>query len=141
MSDITPRTYRLLTRSDMDGLVCAVLLKELGMLGEIVFQHGSELKLLDLATETVRTLEVTIPGDRPALVTSGPIRLGCVLLIAGVLGLGVAPERLLKTISSSCPSVNPTFPAETVSTQTQRPKTPSGNARVFDHVPTRLFRF
>ena len=32
-------TYRLITRSDMDGLVCAVLLKELGLLGEIVFQH------------------------------------------------------------------------------------------------------
>ena len=32
--------YRLITRSDMDGLVCAVLLKELGLLGEIVFQIG-----------------------------------------------------------------------------------------------------
>ncbi len=29
-------TYRLITRSDMDGLVCAVLLKELGMLGDIL---------------------------------------------------------------------------------------------------------
>ena len=44
MSDITPRTYRLLTRSDMDGLVCAVLLKELGMLGEIVFHHPKDVQ-------------------------------------------------------------------------------------------------
>ena len=34
--------YRLLTRSDMDGLVCAVLLKELGTLGEIVFHHPKD---------------------------------------------------------------------------------------------------
>ena len=38
------RKYRLLTRSDMDGLVCAVLLKELGMLGEIVFAHPKDVQ-------------------------------------------------------------------------------------------------
>ncbi len=36
--------YRLITRSDMDGLVCAVLLKELGLLGEIVFQHPKDMQ-------------------------------------------------------------------------------------------------
>lgn len=36
--------YRLLTRSDMDGLVCAVLLKEIGLLGEIVFQHPKDMQ-------------------------------------------------------------------------------------------------
>jgi nanoRNase/pAp phosphatase (c-di-AMP/oligoRNAs hydrolase) len=36
--------YRLLTRSDMDGLVCAVLLKEMGMLGEIVFHHPKDVQ-------------------------------------------------------------------------------------------------
>ncbi len=36
--------YRLITRSDMDGLVCAVLLKELGMLGEIVFHHPKDVQ-------------------------------------------------------------------------------------------------
>ncbi len=35
--------------------------------GEIVFQHGAELKLLDLATEESRAIEVVIPGDRPRL--------------------------------------------------------------------------
>jgi nanoRNase/pAp phosphatase (c-di-AMP/oligoRNAs hydrolase) len=36
--------YRLITRSDMDGLVCAVLLKELGMLGEIAFHHPKDVQ-------------------------------------------------------------------------------------------------
>jgi nanoRNase/pAp phosphatase (c-di-AMP/oligoRNAs hydrolase) len=36
--------HRLITRSDMDGLVCAVLLKELGLLGEIVFQHPKDMQ-------------------------------------------------------------------------------------------------
>jgi nanoRNase/pAp phosphatase (c-di-AMP/oligoRNAs hydrolase) len=43
MPDETKK-YRLLTRSDMDGLVCAVLLKELGMLGEIVFHHPKDVQ-------------------------------------------------------------------------------------------------
>jgi nanoRNase/pAp phosphatase (c-di-AMP/oligoRNAs hydrolase) len=37
-------TYRLITRSDMDGLVCAVLLKELGMLGDILFAHPKDMQ-------------------------------------------------------------------------------------------------
>ena len=43
MTDTTTK-YRLLTRSDMDGLVCAVLLKELGMLGDIVFHHPKDVQ-------------------------------------------------------------------------------------------------
>ena len=39
-----PTRYRLLTRSDMDGLVCAVLLKEMGMLGDIVFVHPKDMQ-------------------------------------------------------------------------------------------------
>lgn len=44
MTDLAPNTYRLLTRSDMDGLVCAVLLKELGLLGDIVFHHPKDVQ-------------------------------------------------------------------------------------------------
>ena len=40
----TTAQYRLLTRSDFDGLVCAVLLKELGMLGEIKFVHPKDMQ-------------------------------------------------------------------------------------------------
>lgn len=39
-----PDKYRLLTRSDMDGLICAVLLKELGILGEVVFHHPKDVQ-------------------------------------------------------------------------------------------------
>ncbi len=37
-------TYRLVTRSDFDGLVCAILLKELGILGEIEFVHPKDVQ-------------------------------------------------------------------------------------------------
>ena len=36
--------FRLLTRSDFDGLVCAVLLKDLNMLGEISFVHPKDVQ-------------------------------------------------------------------------------------------------
>src|SRR5579885_3682068 len=38
------KQYRLLTRSDFDGLVCAVLLKELGILGSIEFVHPKDVQ-------------------------------------------------------------------------------------------------
>ena len=38
------RTYRLVTRSDFDGLVCAALLKELGLLQEILFVHPKDVQ-------------------------------------------------------------------------------------------------
>lgn len=36
--------YRLVTRSDFDGLVCAVLLKKLGMIDEIKFVHPKDMQ-------------------------------------------------------------------------------------------------
>jgi len=36
--------FRLVTRSDFDGLVCAVLLKELGLVGEISFVHPKDMQ-------------------------------------------------------------------------------------------------
>ena len=42
MSD--PRRYRLVTRADFDGLVCAVLLKELELIDEIVFVHPKDMQ-------------------------------------------------------------------------------------------------
>jgi len=38
------KQYRLLTRSDFDGLVCAILLKELGILGSIQFVHPKDVQ-------------------------------------------------------------------------------------------------
>ena len=38
------KKYRLVTRSDMDGLVCAVLLKHLDMIGDIKFVHPKDMQ-------------------------------------------------------------------------------------------------
>ncbi len=37
-------SFRLITRSDFDGLVCAILLKELGILGDIRFVHPKDVQ-------------------------------------------------------------------------------------------------
>lgn len=45
MSDQVPTgKYRLLTRSDFDGLVCAILLKEMGILDDIKFVHPKDMQ-------------------------------------------------------------------------------------------------
>jgi nanoRNase/pAp phosphatase (c-di-AMP/oligoRNAs hydrolase)/glyoxylase-like metal-dependent hydrolase (beta-lactamase superfamily II) len=38
------RKFRLITRSDFDGLVCAVLLEELGMIDDILFVHPKDMQ-------------------------------------------------------------------------------------------------
>jgi len=38
------KKYRLLTRSDFDGLVCAILLKDMGMLDSIQFVHPKDVQ-------------------------------------------------------------------------------------------------
>ena len=38
------KKYRLITRSDMDGLVCAILLKELNIVDEITFAHPKDMQ-------------------------------------------------------------------------------------------------
>lgn len=40
----TEKKYRLITRSDFDGLVCAILLKEMDMLGDIKFVHPKDVQ-------------------------------------------------------------------------------------------------
>ncbi len=39
-----PTRYRLLTRSDFDGLVCAMLFKELDLIEQILFVHPSDMQ-------------------------------------------------------------------------------------------------
>lgn len=41
---MTPAKFRLVTRSDFDGLVCAVLLKELDLIDEIKFVHPKDMQ-------------------------------------------------------------------------------------------------
>ena len=39
-----PSTFRLVTRSDFDGLVCAVLLKQLNLIDDILFVHPKDMQ-------------------------------------------------------------------------------------------------
>ncbi len=57
---ITPdpnKKYRLITRSDMDGLVCGVLLKELGMIDEITFAHPKDMQdgIIEVGPDDITT--------------------------------------------------------------------------------------
>ncbi len=49
--------YRLITRSDMDGLVCAVLLKELNIIDDITFAHPKDMQdgLVDVDSDVITT--------------------------------------------------------------------------------------
>jgi nanoRNase/pAp phosphatase (c-di-AMP/oligoRNAs hydrolase) len=67
------RTYRLVTRSDFDGLVCAALLKELGLLHDILFVHPKdvqdgkvELTAHDITTNLPYRPEVALSFDHHA---------------------------------------------------------------------------
>jgi nanoRNase/pAp phosphatase (c-di-AMP/oligoRNAs hydrolase) len=65
-----PSTRRLVTRSDFDGLVCAALLKELGILEDILFVHPKdvqdgkvELTANDITTNLPYRPEVALSFD------------------------------------------------------------------------------
>jgi nanoRNase/pAp phosphatase (c-di-AMP/oligoRNAs hydrolase) len=70
--DLT-RTYRLVTRSDFDGLVCAALLQELGLLHDMLFVHPKdvqdgkvELTAHDITTNLPYRPEVGLSFDHHA---------------------------------------------------------------------------
>ena len=56
--------FRLITRSDMDGLVCAVLLKELGLVDEIEFVHPKDMQdgKIELGGRDITTNLPYVPG-------------------------------------------------------------------------------
>ena len=58
------RKYRLITRSDMDGLVCAVLLKKLGIIDDISFAHPKDMQdgLIDVDGDVITTNLPYVPG-------------------------------------------------------------------------------
>lgn len=60
----TDKTYRLVTRSDMDGLVCAVLLRELGCIGQIDFVHPKDMQdgKVEVGADTITTNLPYVPG-------------------------------------------------------------------------------
>jgi nanoRNase/pAp phosphatase (c-di-AMP/oligoRNAs hydrolase) len=63
MSDETKK-YRLVTRSDFDGLVCAVLLKHLNMIGEITFVHPKDMQdgKIAITDDDITTNLPFVPG-------------------------------------------------------------------------------
>ena len=60
---------RLVTRSDFDGLVCAALLKELGMLDEIMFVHPKDVQdgIVEITDRDITTNLPYVPGVAPGL--------------------------------------------------------------------------
>jgi nanoRNase/pAp phosphatase (c-di-AMP/oligoRNAs hydrolase) len=51
------RTYRLVTRSDFDGLVCAALLNEVGICGDVLFVHPKDVQdgKVELTSDDITT--------------------------------------------------------------------------------------
>ena len=49
--------FRLVTRSDFDGLVCAVLFKDLGMIDDILFVHPKDMQdgIIDIGANDITT--------------------------------------------------------------------------------------
>lgn len=66
--DTTTEQCRLVTRSDFDGLVCAALLKELGILDEIKFVHPKDMQdgLVEITDRDITTNLPYVPGVRLA---------------------------------------------------------------------------
>jgi nanoRNase/pAp phosphatase (c-di-AMP/oligoRNAs hydrolase) len=60
----TARKYRLVTRSDFDGLVCAALLKQLGLLDDILFVHPKDMQdgKVELSDRDITTNLPYVPG-------------------------------------------------------------------------------
>ncbi|HVX10577.1 MAG TPA: exopolyphosphatase [Pirellulales bacterium] len=59
-----PQQFRLITRSDFDGLVCAMLLKDMGILGEIKFVHPKDIQdgKIDVTQNDILTNLPYMPG-------------------------------------------------------------------------------
>jgi nanoRNase/pAp phosphatase (c-di-AMP/oligoRNAs hydrolase) len=53
----TNKRYRLITRSDMDGLVCGILLKELDIIDDITFAHPKDMQdgLIEVTEDDITT--------------------------------------------------------------------------------------
>jgi len=61
---MTPAKYRLITRSDFDGLVCAVLLNEMELIDEIKFVHPKDMQdgKIDVGPNDITTNLPYVPG-------------------------------------------------------------------------------
>jgi nanoRNase/pAp phosphatase (c-di-AMP/oligoRNAs hydrolase) len=68
MATRTTEKCRLVTRSDFDGLVCAALFKELGILDEIKFVHPKDMQdgVIEITDRDITTNLPYVPGVRLA---------------------------------------------------------------------------
>lgn len=62
--DLPSEKFRLITRSDMDGLVCGTLLKELGLVDEIFFVHPKDMQdgKIEVSERDISTNLPYVPG-------------------------------------------------------------------------------
>ncbi len=60
----TSKKYRLITRSDMDGLVCAVLMKELDLIDDVTFAHPKDMQdgIIEVSDNDITTNLPYVPG-------------------------------------------------------------------------------
>jgi nanoRNase/pAp phosphatase (c-di-AMP/oligoRNAs hydrolase) len=61
---MTPKKFRLITRSDFDGLVCAVLLNELKLIDDIKFVHPKDMQdgKVEVTSRDITTNLPYVPG-------------------------------------------------------------------------------
>ncbi len=61
---MSPQKYRLITRSDFDGLVCAVLLNEMNLIDEIKFVHPKDMQdgKIEVGPRDITTNLPYVPG-------------------------------------------------------------------------------
>jgi nanoRNase/pAp phosphatase (c-di-AMP/oligoRNAs hydrolase) len=61
---VSDAKYRLITRSDMDGLVCAVLLKDLDLIDDIKFVHPKDMQdgKIEVTARDITTNLPYVPG-------------------------------------------------------------------------------
>ncbi len=61
---MSANNYRLVTRSDFDGLVCAVLLKHLDIIDDITFVHPKDMQdgIIDITDNDITTNLPYVPG-------------------------------------------------------------------------------
>jgi len=64
---MSPQKFRLITRSDFDGLVCAVLLNDMKLIDEIKFVHPKDMQdgKIDVGPRDITTNLPYVPGAHP----------------------------------------------------------------------------
>ena len=104
--------FRLVTRSDFDGLVCGVLLKELDLIDEITFVHPKDMQDGKVAI-TGRDITTPHNGDSspawkltrppqmfetslPSVFAVGDVRAGNVKRVASAVGEGSISIHLVQ---------------------------------------------